>query len=191
MTHIVENPNMMVALTQSTVINLLALQRTPDQSLNDIISQLVPRSQAAQKTAGNPVDKGSTKPLIAAPLCNSPTPVIRPLSGTQNAKCKVEVFGERYGANNLGELFGEAVDLINFVDPDTIQRLSECTTKARYHVSKYKEGVHINNPQLATFQTQSGWWISKNVGFVQTLDHFEELCRCAGLAFGEDVRFPV
>ncbi len=102
----------------------------------------------------------------------------------------MEVFGELYGANSLGEISGKAVDLIHFFDPDAIQQLSEFKTKSRHLVSKSKTEVHLKKPSLPTHQTQSGWWVSKNVSLAQTRQSFKKLCQCAGLVFGEDIRFP-
>lgn len=126
------------------------------------------------------------------------TPVSRPVpqepipSGAtgRSAKYTCEVLGEILSSSTLPEVFAAVVDLMDYLDSAVLEKLSVMgPSYARNYISRDKEKVHIRSPRLETMCTESGWWISKNIGRSQLIGALQALCTVAGFEYGKDLRF--
>ena len=64
-------------------------------------------------------------------------------------------------------------------------------SRKRGYVARNKSHIHPGRPDLATFKTNSGWWISTNVGTEDVIRNLNALCCAGNLKFSTDIRFPI
>jgi len=156
----------LVPIDKKTATRLLA-QCGPGETLSDVISRLSKR------------ENGKSKAVLARPV-------------SKRAEKYVGTFlGEKIAASTLPEFFAKFVDLAARLDPVSMERLADMKARSRRYVSRRKEDIHPRRPDLPVMRTQSGWWISKNVGCDQVKKALQALAEATGLGFGTDIRFPV
>ena len=156
----------------------------PEASIALLLEKLIPLvpkySKCEEEFLGGP-NLPVSKPTFLEPSSEN---------GDRPKKYTCEVLGVVLSGTTLPEVFASVVDLVDDLDPAVLEKLSRMRPSyARNYISREKEQVHIQSPQLETFHTKSGWWISKNIGRSQLIGAFQALCSVSGLEFGKDLRF--
>ncbi|MCC6006392.1 MAG: hypothetical protein JJU40_01795 [Rhodobacteraceae bacterium] len=180
-------PNVLIALSESTVAILIALRRG-DETLDTVIARCADLARNAAPVIKAPVSASvPTVPTSKAPLIastTSPGPALT--SGTYVAS----VLGVPVSADTLGALFRNVVDAIHHVDPASIERLSLMKARTRRYVARERDQVHAGRRDLPVLNTRSGWWVSGNVGRPDLARSLRAICQASGLLYGHDIRFP-
>jgi len=161
-------PEIMVALSETTVADLFNLRQPNGESINDIITRLLKPSTTGKE--------------------NSPKQAIGP--HTKKAHRYVcYVLSEPIYGKSLHAVFGNVIDEIHKLDPEVLERLANRPiSNKRAIISKDRIGVHFKSPHLEVAKSQSGWWFSKSVSQVQVTRMLKELCIVSGLESGVDIR---
>ena len=106
-------------------------------------------------------------------------------------KYAADFLGVRLTTWTLPEMFAEFVDLTAEVAPEALELLSSRRPSRRRYISRTPEGIHPGRPDLSVIRTQSGWWISKNIGRDDLIRGLRALAQASGLEYGSDIRFPL
>jgi hypothetical protein len=109
----------------------------------------------------------------------------------RGAKYCGEILGQKLAASTLPMLLGQFVDQMACVAPEALEEFSYRRSRKRRFVARRWEAVHPGRPDLGVLQTNSGWWVSSNIGKKDLIRALKELALSAGLQFDKDVRFPV
>ena len=170
-----EDATMMVTLREANVAHLIALRSNSQEPLDSVVLRLIRGAEGlAPRCLETPTHNGNCE---RANL---------PATGKYNA----EVLGSRVSAPTLGRLFGAIVDLIAEIDASVLERLEQCRSRKRGYIAHLRSDIHPGRPDLPTLKTNSGWWVSANVGTDDIIRNLEALCRAGDLEFGTDIRFP-
>ncbi|WP_298963553.1 hypothetical protein [uncultured Roseibium sp.] len=94
-----------------------------------------------------------------------------------------------FSENTLPEIFARFVDMTAEVAPEVLDELSHISPRKRRYVSRDPNAIHPGNSQLPTMRTNSGWWISKNIGRRDLIRALSALSKVADLAYGRDIKF--
>lgn len=168
-----------VFLSERTLSRLFKTKINQHESLDATVERLL--SAAAQRK-GAPsrlpepqfvMQKHSTQ--ISSPQCS-------------DQKYQGILLGEPFGATTLYGLFGAFVDLIDDLDPQAVERLSELTSRRRRYVARSPGAIHPGRKNLPTSRTRTGWWISANVGRADIVRALKAASTALGLRYGTDVR---
>lgn len=183
-----EPPAVFVTLRESTVAILMAL-RTEDETLDAVTVRCVDAARKASVVASTPAP---------APPLPSPAEPLPPAVATASTwptatsgKRVASVLGVPVGARTYGQLLGNVVDAIHYLDPVAIERLSGMKADTRRYVARDREDVHDRRLDLPTLRTRSNWWVSANIGEKDFVRSLRALCRASGLTYGQDICFPV
>lgn len=122
---------------------------------------------------------------------SSLAPVPQPALIRGHVGYEAEYLGIAFTAPTLPEVLARIVDMTAEVAPEVLIDFAKLRARKRRYVARTREGVHPDNQHLPVKQTDSGWWISKNIGREDLLRTLRALCRTSGLIFGEDLRFPL
>lgn len=160
-----------VAIQETTLQALLALRLSSEETLAGVIARLA-EPQSCPKDDVEP-ENASLAQSVA--------------EGAH--KYEAGFLDHVLGANALGELYGKLVDALYEVAPEAVANLAAMRSRSRRYVAKEKAQIHPNSPHLATLQTTSGFFISKNVGTEDFIRGTRALCKAADLSFGQDVWF--
>ncbi len=160
---------MFVPLSEETVAELVKRRKSPEESLDHIISRLLANSEPEEAV------EAVTPP---------PSRKLRLVE-----KYTVEILDYPVGANSLGKLQANVVDAVCELDPDVVERLATMKARERRYVARSRDGVHLSSPHLPVLRTHSGWYVSKNVGREDVKRFLKALCVATGLEFGTDIRF--
>ena len=106
-------------------------------------------------------------------------------------KYAADFLGVRLTTWTLPEMFVEFVDLTAEVAPEALDLLSSKRANRRRYISRTLDGIHPGRPDLSVMRTQSGWWISKNIGQDDLIRGLRALAQASGLEYGSDIRFPL
>lgn len=109
----------------------------------------------------------------------------------QRGKYAAEFLGTAFFENTLAAIFGRAVDMMADVAPEALVSLATVRTRGRRFISLNPNDIHPFSPHLPVMQTESGWWISKNISTDQLKLALRALCRVSDLSFGKDLKFPL
>ena len=148
-------------------------------------------------TMRSALDDGFTaalgKSLADARIINTAVIDARPTSfpAHERGKYAAEFLGVGFSADTLAAIFGQVVDMMAAVAPEALVSLAAIRTRGRRFISKEARGIHPHSPHLPVQQTDSGWWISKNISQDQLKLALRTICEISGLTFGKDLRFPV
>lgn len=159
----------------SLPISLIEALLTMRSALDDDVAE------ALKNTAGCSL-------VTFKPTADRPSPeVIVPQSG----KYAAELLGATFFENTLAAIFGRAVDMMAGVAPEALVSLATVRTRGRRFISLKPHDIHPFSPHLPVMQTESGWWISKNISTDQLKLALRELCKVSDLSFGKDLKFPL
>ena len=106
-------------------------------------------------------------------------------------KYAADFLGERLNTSTLPEMFAKFVDLTAEVAPEALDLLSSKRANRRMYISRTQDGIHLGRPDLPVMRTQSGWWISKNIGQDDLIRGLRALAQASSLEYGSDIRFPL
>jgi hypothetical protein len=109
----------------------------------------------------------------------------------ERGKYAAEFLGVGFSADTLAAIFGQVVDMMAAVAPEALVSLAAIRTRGRRFISKEARGIHPHSPHLPVQQTDSGWWISKNISQDQLKSALCAICEASGLTCGKDLMFPV
>ncbi len=138
-------------------------------------------ASALEKSVGGTL--ASNKAIFNQPAPNFAAP--------ERGKYAAEFLGVVFSANTLANVFGRVVDMMADVAPEALVKLAAIRTRGRRFVSREPHDIHPRSPHLPVTQTQSGWWISKNISQDQLKQALRNLCKVSGLGFGKDLKFPL
>ena len=179
-------PVALVSLKEENVTKLASLLSSEDDTLDAVVGRCIEAMLSSQ-----PQVKASK-----AVSLERPSQVVSSEAKTAETRLDiavrtkvVEVFGERISAPSMGRLFRDLVDLIHDLDPCVIQRLSAKKAKVRRFVANCPERIHGGRMDLPTLQTESGWWVSDNIGTEDLKRALRALCEAGGLTYGNDIRY--
>lgn len=171
MTIVRDQQSMMLSLPEATVAQLLSLRERRGESLAEVVARISMHRTAKKTSPERQKNQFSTS------------------SGASKYVC--ELLGTKIYASTLGSLFGNVVDILDELAPESLLQISERKVKTRRILSRKKDGVHISARHLPVLRTNSGWWISKNISKSQTVGNLRALCLATGIKFGSDMRFPL
>lgn len=97
------------------------------------------------------------------------------------------MMGETLRARTLGEMFAKVADALAYVDPDSLERLATRRARKRAFVARDRQAIHPGRPVL---RSDSGWWVSANIGTEDVRRALRAVCAASGLSCGRDMRFP-
>ena len=161
----------LVSLPITFVEALLHMRSAFDDEIASAVGESVRRTPASTTTL-------SDQPILDAVI---------PARG----KYAAEFLGVAFFANSLAAVFGRVVDMMAEVAPEALVSLAAIRTRGRRFVSREPRDIHPHSPHLPVMQTESGWWISKNISQGQLKQALRTLCRVSDLSFGKDLKFPL
>lgn len=161
----------LVSLPVSFVEAILTLQ----SALDDDVTSAFAKSLAGART-------------VSTALLDPPAPS---LAVHERGKYAAEFLGVGFSVDTLAALFGRVVDMMADIAPENLVSLGGIRTRGRRFISLEPRGIHPYSPHLPVLQTDSGWWISKNISQDQLKLALRTICEISGLTFGKDLRFPV
>lgn len=171
MTIEISKRTILVALPESVVGALLQMNASLNEGLADSLQRSI---------AGSTNEPARRDQEPKAKLCPLP----------QAGKYSAEFLGTTLTARTLPEIFAQVVDLTAEVAPEALHELAAIYARKRRFVARNPEAIHPGRPDLAVMQTESGWWISKNIGQEDLKRGVQALAQAAGLTLGEDIAFP-
>ena len=124
----------------------------------------------------------------------SASPSLRPdahARASARGKYAAAFLGAPFAARTLPDVFAVIVDMTAQVAPETLETLSNMSARTRRYVARKPEAIHPGNRSLPVMQTNSGWWISKNIGREDLTRGLIALCIASGLKYGVDVQFSL
>jgi hypothetical protein len=159
----------LVSLPISLIEAMLKMRSALDDHLASALVKSVGGTPTSKKAAFN-----QACPNFAAP---------------QPGKYAAEFLGVVFTTNTLPDVFGRVVDMMANVAPEALVKLAAIRTRGRRYVSRERRDIHPRSPHLPVTQTESGWWISKNISQDQLRQALRTLCNVSGLSFGKDLKF--
>lgn len=186
MTPTLPTPVALITLQEANVAKLASLLSSEDDTLDAVVGRCIEatlsnRPQVKVSRAVN-LERPSETALTEAETSKTRSTIIT------HSKA-IEVFGERISASSMGKMFRDVVDLIHDLDPQVIQRLSLVKARVRRYVASCPEDIHGGRMNLPTLQTESGWWVSGNIGAEDLKRALRALCEAGGLTYGDDIRY--
>lgn len=161
----------LVSLPISLVEALLKMHFALDDKIASTLVESVRRTPASTTTLSN-------QPILDAVIL-------------ERGKYATEFLGVAFSANTLAQVFGQVVDMTEFVAPEVLVSLATIHTRGRRLISLKPNEIHPYSPHLPVMKTKSGWWISKNISQDQLRQALRTLCKVSGLSFGKDLKFPL
>jgi len=162
-------PTILIPLPATFIAALLKIREALD---NDVVSTL----ETGLASGAFPVIGSASEEMPIPP---------RPPS----QKYTTEFLGKTVTTRTLPEVFAKIVDMTDDVAPEVLESLSKVSSRTRRFVARNPERIHPGSPHLPVMRTDSGWWISKNIGQEDLKRALRALCSAAGLRFGKDVKF--
>lgn len=160
-----------VAVREATIQALLELRISKDESLAGVIARLAEHQDCR---------KGNRAHDMTASV---------PLFEQRTHKYEIGFLDQVIGANSLGKLYGKLVDALYDIAPEAVENLAVMRSRSRRYVAKDEADVHPNSPHLQSLRTNSGYFVSKNVGTADFIRGMKALCSAADLTFDRDVWF--
>jgi len=161
-----------VSLPIAVVDALRKIQSALDDDTASALAASVGGAPGANKVASHP-----PSPAVADPM---------------RGKYAAEFPGVPFSANTLPDVFARVVDMTAEVAPEVLDALAACQTGGgRRFVARERWDIHPGRRDLPTTRTESGWWISKNIGQEQLKHSLRALCKVCDLSFGADMKFPL
>jgi len=115
------------------------------------------------------------------------TPLGASISRSVPGKYEVVVLGKRLHAQTLSKIFVRIVDEIHSRDAEILTRFGQVKARTRFFIARSRYDVHTGRRDLPAIKTNSGWWVSENVGTADVNRAISALCKCARLRYGEDI----
>ncbi len=170
-----------VCLTDSTVAHLMGLRTHDSETLDMVIIRLAKCKSVA------PVDNIDEASVAKVRKQNSLPSATYP-HRYQKYNYTMTFLGEDLRANTMAKLFGELIEALAWVAPEAVEDLAGMRAQKRAFVSRKRDAIHPGRPDLPTFKTRSGWWISTNVGRNDLVRALKAACVASSLSFGNEIR---
>ena len=157
-------------LPERTVVRLVELRHSPDETIPEVIERLAGLSDQA-------VEAGKD-------TCPDTT------SG--GARYVVEVLGEDRTADSLSDVLAWTFNTLADLDGTILERLENIRGRTRRAVARKREAIHPGRHDLNgkyTLEFRPGWWMGINHSYRNVCRILEQACHEAGLDFGEDLKF--
>jgi hypothetical protein len=177
MTAPMPSPIVLVPLREATVALLMAQRQRDDETLDAVSARL----------AHDRLPDGM--PAIGS----------LPLPSASEGRESAPTVGEQYGLElfeaetvltaTLPELYGALIDRLAELDPEAVEKVAPMRSRKRGYVSREKNAIHPGRPDLPIRRTQSGWWISANIGEEDLKRALKVTCTANDLVYGHDIRF--
>jgi len=161
----------LVSLPKSLIEALLTMRSALDEDVADALRSITGCSQGASKPTS---DRPSSDVIVP-----------------QGGKYAAEFLGTPFFENTLAAIFGQVVDMMADVAPEALVSLATVRTRGRRFISLNPIDIHPFSAHLPVMQTESGWWISKNISTDQLKLALRALCKASDLSFGKDLKFPL
>ena len=159
-----------ISVYESTLPLLIAMKQSPEDPLADVIQR-------------------SAKYL--KPQKSKPTSHMRKEEEwASKAHCQHEalILGSVVSAKSFGELYGKLIDVLSDVADDAVEKLARMKARSRRYVAMLPSNIHPGSPHLPTLRTESGWYVSMNIGREDFCRGARALCEAAEIEYGNDVQ---
>jgi len=165
-----ENP-LYIPLQEVVVSRLLALRRTPDESLSHVVDRLIDGPlYTAHKKPIEPIKQSQAKPKYS--------------------KYQLLILGELFPVSTYREALATCLNTVADLDPGMLEKVAQMKGHTRRFIAKDSSEIHIGRTDLnnrCTYEFRPGWFVGTNYSLPDTKRILRGICEASGLEYEKDI----